>query len=141
MAHENIIGTKEGKKELDHLAKLLHLARNHDFSVFTGKDTTALPLLSFGGQGMFSVTGNILPAVMRDIVDFTISGEKEKAQELHDNYYGLFEALRLETNPMAVKEALALMGLPGGDLRPPLTRLNETNRARLETLLRERGLI
>ena len=141
MAHGNIIGTKEGRKELDHLAKLLHLARNQDFSVFTGKDTTALPLLSFGGQGMFSVSGNILPAVMRDIVDFAISGEKEKARELHDNYYELFEALRLETNPMAVKEALALMGLPGGGLRPPLTRLNDTNRARLETLLRERGMI
>lgn len=141
MAHGNIIGTKDGKKELDHLAKLLYLAKDHDFSVFTGKDTTAFPLLAFGGQGMFAVAGNVIPSVMRDIADFALGGEWEKARQLHYDHYELFEALRLETNPMAVKEALALMGLPGGGLRPPLTPLTETNREHVRTLLEERGLI
>ena len=141
MAHGNIIGTKDGKKELDHLAKLLIMAKDHEFSVFTGKDTTAYPLLSFGGQGMFSVSGNILPSVMRDIVNFSLAGEREKARGLHFRYYEVFEALRLETNPMAVKEALGLMRLPGGGLRPPLTRLSEQNRAHLENLLQRRDLI
>jgi len=139
--NENIIGTKDGKKEMDHLAKILYLARGKPFAVFTGKDTTAYPLMSFGGRGVFAVAGNIIPEVMRDLVDYCLRGEFDKAREIHYAYYELFEALRLETNPMAVKEALALMGLPGGGLRPPLTRLSEANREVLKKLLKERRLI
>jgi 4-hydroxy-tetrahydrodipicolinate synthase len=141
MENENIIATKDGKKELDHLAKILVLARGKNFGVFTGKDTTAYPLMCFGGSGVFTVAGNIVPGVMRDLVDFCLRGEFKKAEEIHYSYYELFEALRLETNPMAVKEALALMGLPGGGLRPPLTRLSEPNREVLKRLLRERHLV
>jgi len=141
MAHPNIVGTKDGKKEMDHLAKILFLARGKSFAVFTGKDTTAYPLMSFGGQGVFTVAGNIVPQVMRDMANFCLRGELAKAQALHYDYYELFEALRLETNPMAVKEALSLMGLPGGGLRLPLTRLSEPNRELLKKLLKDKGLI
>ncbi|MGB8952459.1 MAG: 4-hydroxy-tetrahydrodipicolinate synthase [Candidatus Aminicenantales bacterium] len=141
IAHENIIGTKDGKKEMDHLAKILFLARGKSFDVFTGKDTTAYPLMSFGGSGVFTVAGNIVPEVMRDLVNLCLNGELEKARALHYTHYELFEALRLETNPMAVKEALALMGMPGGGLRLPLTRLSESNREIVKRLLKERGLI
>ncbi len=139
--NENIIATKDGKKEMDHLAKILYLARGKEFGVFTGKDTTAFPLMSFGGSGVFTVAGNIVPEVMRDLVDYCLRGDFDKAREIHYAYYELFEALRLETNPMAVKGALALMGLPGGGLRLPLTRLSEPNREVLKKLLKERKLI
>jgi 4-hydroxy-tetrahydrodipicolinate synthase len=139
--NENIIATKDGKKEMDHLAKILYLARGKPFAVFTGKDTTAYPLMSFGGRGVFTVAGNIVPEVMRDLVDYCLRAEFDKARDIHYAYYDLFEALRLETNPMAVKEALALMGLPGGGLRLPLTRLSESNREVLKKLLKERKLI
>lgn len=139
--HKNIIATKDGKKEMDHLAKILYLAKGKSFSVFTGKDTTAYPLMSFGGSGVFTVAGNIIPEIMRDLVSLCLDGHFEKAREIHYKYYDLFEALRLETNPMAVKEALALMGLPGGQVRLPLTRLSEPNRDILKKLLKERGLI
>jgi 4-hydroxy-tetrahydrodipicolinate synthase len=139
--HPNIIGTKDGVKELDHLARLLHLAKGKNFAVLTGKDATAYPLIAFGGQGVFTVAGNIVPDVMRQMVDLALAGQISQAAELHDAYYELFEALRLETNPMAVKEALTLMGLPGGPLRPPLTALSEANRETLKRLLGERGLL
>ncbi len=139
--HPNIVGTKEGVKELDHLARLLHMSRGKDFAVLTGKDATAYPLIAFGGQGVFTVAGNIVPGVMRELTELALKGELAKAAEIHDAYYELFEALRLETNPMAVKEALTLMGLPGGPLRPPLTRLSATNSGLLKRLLDERGLL
>ena len=139
--NEKIIATKDGNKEMDHLAKILHLTRGRSFSVFTGKDTTVYPLLSFGGNGVFSVAGNIVPEVMRDLVTRCLDGEFKKAEEIHYANYDLFEALRMETNPMAVKEALALMGLPGGGLRSPLTRLSEPKRDILNKALKERGLI
>jgi len=138
---ENIIATKDGNKQMDHLAKILYLTKGKSFSVFTGKDTTAYPLLSFGGSGVFAVAGNIVPEVMRDLVTHCLNGEFKKAEEIHYAYYDLFEALRMETNPMAVKEALTLMGLPGGGLRPPLTRLSEPKRDILNKALKERGLI
>jgi 4-hydroxy-tetrahydrodipicolinate synthase len=141
IGHGNIVATKDGNMQMDHLAKVLWLARGTPFKVLTGKDTTCFPLISFGGSGVFTVAGNIMPAVMRDLVDFSLSGKTAQALELHVRHYELFEALRLETNPMAVKEALALMGLPGGPLRPPLTRLSEPNRAVLRKLLQERHLI
>ncbi len=141
IAHGNIVGTKDGKKELDHLAKLLHLARGNPFEVFTGKDTTAYPLMAFGGSGMFSVAANILPKVMRDIADFGLAGNHEEARTLHYAYYDIFAALRLETNPMAAKAALSLLGLPGGPLRPPLSELSDGNREIIKSLLKERGLL
>ncbi len=141
MDHGNIIGTKDGVKELDHLARLVHMARGKDFAVMTAKDATAFPLMAFGGQGVFAVAGNIVPAVMREMTDRALAGDLAGAREIHETYYELFEALRLETNPMAVKEALEQMGLPGGPLRPPLTRLSEANREVVGRLLRERGLM
>ncbi|HNQ80211.1 MAG: 4-hydroxy-tetrahydrodipicolinate synthase [Acidobacteriota bacterium] len=141
MDHGNIAGTKDGKKELDHLAKLIHLARGKNFEIFTGKDTTAYPLMAFGGSGMFSVTANILPGVMRELTDHSLAGRHEEARSLHYAYYDLFAALRLETNPMAVKAALSLLGLPGGPLRPPLSELGDGNREYIRSLLKERGLL
>jgi 4-hydroxy-tetrahydrodipicolinate synthase len=78
---------------------------------------------------------------MKNICEHAFAGEWEKARELHYTYFELFEALRLETNPMAVKEALALMGMPGGGFRPPLTPLSDSNKEKVKTLLRDRGLI
>jgi len=138
---DNIIATKDGNKAMDHLAKILHLTRGQEFVVFTGKDTTAYPFLSFGGSGVFTVAGNIVPEVMRNLVDHCLKGEFDKAEEIHHRYYSLFEALRMETNPMAAKEALSLMGLPGGGLRIPLTRLSEPKREILKKIMKEEGLI
>lgn len=137
----NIVGTKDGNKLLDHLAKVIHVTKGQDFGVFTGKDTTAYPLMMFGGSGVFTVAGNIIPEVMRDIVDLSLKGDREAAAQLHSDYYELFEALRFETNPMAAKEALGLMGLPGPYLRLPLTRLSEPKRDILKEILRQKGLI
>ncbi len=139
--HPNIVGIKEGIKLLDHVAKVVFLTRNEEFGVFTGKDTTFYPLLCFGGHGNFAIAGNVVPDVMKKIYDYYTGGEKDKARELHYKYFTLFELLRAETNPIAVKEALNLMGLPGGKLRPPLTELSSGKKDKLKKALKETGLI
>ncbi len=139
--HPNIVGTKDGNKQLDHLAKIIYLTRNDDFLVFTGKDTTAYPLVAFGGAGNFSVAGNVIPDVMATMIHHALDGNHEKARELHIRYYPLFEACRFETNPMGAKKALELMGLIEGALRPPMTRLSEANTAIMSAILKERGLV
>jgi 4-hydroxy-tetrahydrodipicolinate synthase len=139
--HPNIVGIKEGVKALDHIAKIVYLAKDQDFGVFTGKDTTLFPLLGFGGHGNFAIAGNVVPGVMKDIYEYYTKGEKDKAQEIHYKYFTLFELLRSETNPIAVKEALNLMGLPGGKLRLPLTELSDSKKEKLKQNLKDLGLI
>ncbi|RLD52430.1 MAG: hypothetical protein DRJ05_17430, partial [Bacteroidetes bacterium] len=77
--HPNIVATKDGNKQLDHLAKVIHLTRDDDFDVFTGKDTTAYPTVAFGGSGSFTVAGNAIPKVMREMIDLAVAGKNEKA--------------------------------------------------------------
>ncbi|HBX52533.1 MAG TPA: 4-hydroxy-tetrahydrodipicolinate synthase [Bacteroidales bacterium] len=139
--HSNIVGIKDGNKGLDHLAKLLSLTKDDDFCVFTGKDTTAYPLICFGGSGSFTVAGNVIPEIMKKIVDLGLSGNLKEAEKVHLEYYTLFEALRWETNPMAAKMALNLMQLPAGGLRLPLTALSEEKTSKLSDLLKEKKLI
>ena len=139
--HPNIVATKDGNKQLDHLAKVIYLTRDDDFDVFTGKDTTAYPTVAFGGSGSFTVAGNAIPDVMRKMIDFAIAGENEKARKIHVDYYPLFEAFRFETNPMAAKKALELMGLINGSLRLPLTPLGEGKTEILKSFLEERGVL
>jgi 4-hydroxy-tetrahydrodipicolinate synthase len=125
--HPNIAGIKEGVKLLDHVAKVVFLTQD--------------PLLCFGGHGNFAIAGNIVPDVMKNIYESYTKGDKDKAQELHYKYFTLFELLRAETNPIAVKEALNFMGLPGGRLRPPLTQLSSPKKEKLKKVLKETGLI
>jgi 4-hydroxy-tetrahydrodipicolinate synthase len=139
--HPNIIGIKDGNKKLDHLAKILQLTRNEDFCVFTGKDTTAYPLISFGGAGTFTVAGNIIPDIMRRMTELALEGKMEEAEVIHYKYYDLFEALRYESNPMAAKMALNLMGLPAGGHRSPLTPLSEEKTNKLRGFMQKSGVL
>ncbi|MCD4734745.1 MAG: dihydrodipicolinate synthase family protein, partial [Bacteroidales bacterium] len=139
--HPNIVATKDGNKQLDHLAKIVYLTRNEDFDVFTGKDTTAYPTVAFGGSGSFTVAGNAIPEVMKNMIELAIAGENEKARQIYLDYYPLFEAFRFETNPMAAKMALEIMGIINGTLRPPLTPLSEGKTEILKALLEEKGML
>lgn len=139
--HPNIAGIKDGNKGLDHLAKVIYLTRNENFAVFTGKDTTAYPMISFGGAGTFSVSGNIIPKEMKNLTDLALAGKLEEAKKIHYEYYELFEAMRFETNPLAAKRALELMKLPGGSVRPPLTPLGDKKTEILINTLKSKKLI
>ncbi|MCK4420491.1 4-hydroxy-tetrahydrodipicolinate synthase [candidate division WOR-3 bacterium] len=139
--HPNIVGIKDGNKQLDHLAAIIHLTKDEDFEVFTGKDTTAYPLLCAGGSGTFTVAGNIVPKVMKNIVNWTLEGKKDEAEKLHREYFSLFEAVRFETNPMGAKAALELMGYTSSSVRLPLTPLSEKKWEELKAIMNERGLL
>jgi 4-hydroxy-tetrahydrodipicolinate synthase len=139
--HPNIIGIKDGNKKLDHLAKILYLTKDDDFNVFTGKDTTAYPLISFGGAGTFTVAGNIVPGIMKKLTAFALSGNFKEAEKIHYEYYEFFEACRFESNPMAAKMALNLMRLPAGGHRSPLTPLSEGKTKILKEIMIQKGLI
>mgnify|MGYP006293552719 CR=1 FL=1 len=139
--HPNIAGIKDGNKKLDHLAKVVYLTKDDDFEVFTGKDTTAHPFACFGGSGTFTVAGNVVPKIMREMIALDLIGNFAKANEYHLKYYELFEALRFETNPMAAKMALNLMNLPAGSVRLPLTPLSEPKTQKLQEIMIKTGVL
>jgi 4-hydroxy-tetrahydrodipicolinate synthase len=139
--HPNIVGIKDGNKGLDHLAKLISLTKDDNFCVFTGKDTTAFPMICFGGAGSFTVAGNVIPDVMKNMITLALAGNLKEAEKIHFEYYPVFEALRWETNPMAAKMALNLMGLPAGGLRLPLTPLSVDKTQQLKELLAKKSLL
>jgi 4-hydroxy-tetrahydrodipicolinate synthase len=97
--------------------------------------------MSFGGAGTFTVAGNIIPEVMRSMTDLALTGKMKEAEEIHYKYYNLFEALRYESNPMAAKMALNLMGLPAGGHRSPLTPLSEEKTNKLRSFMQKSGVL
>lgn len=139
--HPNIIGIKDGNKDLGHLSQVIHLTRDDDFVVFTGKDTTAYATALMGGAGTFTVAGNLIPEIMASMLNNIFEGEFEKAEVLHHEYFDVFDACRFETNPMGAKAALKLMGLPSGPLRLPLTPLSDKYVKIIASILKERSLI
>ena len=78
---------------------------------------------------------------MTNMLKFALNGELKKAEQIHYDYYKLFEGFRFETNPMAAKKAMELMNLPGKYLRKPLTELSEGKTNILRNLLTKRNVI
>lgn len=110
-------------------------------TLLSGDDFTVLPFLAAGGDGVISVSSNVVPKLMSDLVQAALDGKLREALALQLRLQPLHRALFLESNPIPVKWALARMGLMGGELRLPLTPLAENHHAALEAELSKLGLL
>lgn len=136
----NIVGVKEAAGSIKQMSDAIQLC-GADFAVLSGDDIFTLPLLALGGQGIISVISNVVPADMAGLVDAFAEGDLAKARTLHYKMVPLIDALFIETNPIPVKTALALMGKMDGELRLPLCPMTEKGEAVLKKAMREYGLI
>ena len=146
--HGNIRGIKEASGNLLQVMEILD-GRPAGFSVLSGEDHLALPILALGGNGVISVVANEVPMLMSQMVREGLAGRLVVAREIHFRLLGLMNANFFETNPVPVKAALAMMGLIAENYRLPLTPLSGENRLRLreqlahlelvEELTRDRG--
>jgi 4-hydroxy-tetrahydrodipicolinate synthase len=114
--------------------------RPEDFTVLSGDDWLALPVIAAGGDGLISVVSNEVPAAMTALVQLLLSGDLENARSLHYRLLPLMDANFLETNPTPVKAALHLMGRIQNVLRLPLVPANEATRSSLRAALRSAGV-
>ncbi len=137
---ENIAGIKEASGDLDQVSKIIELT-DEDFAVLSGDDSLILPMLAIGGKGVISVTSNLLPPEVSLLCKHFFDGNLEEARRLHQRLQPLNRAMFMETNPIPVKTALAMMGCVEEELRLPLTPMADANRIRLEELLKNYGLI
>jgi 4-hydroxy-tetrahydrodipicolinate synthase len=136
----NIIGIKEGSGSLQQVSDIIQQARP-DFLVLSGDDPLTLPMIALGGKGVITVTANVAPTDMANLVTAALEGNNEKAQSLHYKLAPLFGALFLETNPIPVKAALAMMGKITEEVRLPLTPLAEEFRPILKKVLQQTGVL
>jgi 4-hydroxy-tetrahydrodipicolinate synthase len=120
----NIVGLKDATGDLKQASYTLELVPD-DFVLLSGEDTLVYSLMSLGGHGVISVTSNVVPGEMSDMVKEHHSGDNNIAKDLHYRLLPLCDALFVETNPIPVKGALAMMGRIVNELRLPLVPLSE----------------
>ncbi|MFB6283627.1 MAG: 4-hydroxy-tetrahydrodipicolinate synthase [Halobacteria archaeon] len=120
--HPNVAAVKEASGDINQISRLCRRTRDLDFEVVSGDDSITLPLLSVGGSGVISVTSNLFPEAMTELVDAARDGDMETAREIHRDLLPVFDSMFVETNPIPVKLAMEELGICNGDLRLPLNR-------------------
>lgn len=135
-----IVGIKEATGCMARATELI-TACGPDFAVISGDDGTFFPLLCVGGKGVISVTANIVPDLMASLYDNFIAGNYDAARGIHQRLLKLIKTMFIETNPIPVKESLAMMGKIKPELRLPLYPLADDNREVLRNVLKEYELI
>ena len=136
----NIVGVKEASGSLDQMTAVI-LACGPDFSVLSGDDTLTLPLLAVGGRGIISVVGNFLPREVAELTHAALDGDWKRARDLHWKLYPISKAMFIETNPIPVKEAMAMLGLIRAEWRLPMCPMSDGNRERLRKALIQAGVL
>jgi 4-hydroxy-tetrahydrodipicolinate synthase len=137
---KNIVGVKEASGSLDQMSQVI-AACGPDFSVLSGDDNITLPLLAIGGSGVVSVIANIVPRETAEFVHAALDGDWKRARELHYRLFPLARAAFLETNPIPIKEAMALAGMLEPEFRLPMCRMSDANREKLRAILKPYGLL
>lgn len=136
----NIIGIKEAGGNPDRVSQL-RAALGPKFEILSGDDALTLPFMAVGAQGVISVASNVIPRQVAQMVRAFARGDLRGAMNLHRKYYPLFKDLFIETNPVPVKAALAMMGLIQEEYRLPLVPMNPKNRQVLQATLQACGVL
>ena len=137
---KNIIGVKEASGNINQMMDVINQLPK-DFVVLSGDDSLTLPLMSLGGRGVISVVSNLLPKKVSRMVELYLEGKTEEAKKLHYELLPLFRAAFIETNPMPIKAAMSICGMPAGKCRLPLCDLQPQNEEKLKNVLVKMGLV
>lgn len=137
---KNIVGIKEAGGNADRVSQL-RAALGPEFIILSGDDSLTLPFMAVGAQGVVSVASNVIPAEVATMVRAFMRGDLATAQKLHAQYYPLFKDLFIETNPIPVKAALAMMKLIAEEYRLPLVPMHPKNRQKLRATLKACGVL
>ncbi|HYK89480.1 MAG TPA: 4-hydroxy-tetrahydrodipicolinate synthase, partial [Acidobacteriota bacterium] len=137
---KNVVGVKEGSGSVQQASDIVQTCGER-LTLLAGDDALTLPMMAIGGKGVITVTANIVPTDMANLVKAFATGKIEEAQKIHFKLSPLFAALFYETNPIPVKEALGMMGKIDPELRLPLCAMATETREKLASVLKDMGLI
>ena len=136
---ENIIGIKEASGNLVQVSEIIKSC-GPAFEVISGEDALTWPILALGGKGVISVTANLVPDKFAQLCSAALAGDMETARSVHYELMKLNDIMFIETNPIPVKTALAIMGRIDNEFRAPLCAPSENNLAALQSVLKEYSL-
>ncbi|MCP9470128.1 MAG: 4-hydroxy-tetrahydrodipicolinate synthase [Nitrospira sp.] len=139
-AIDTIVGVKEGSGSVQQASDIVQMCGDR-ITVLAGDDSLTLPMMAVGAKGVITVTANIVPTEMAQLVKTFADGKIVEARRLHFALSPLFAALFLETNPIPVKEALGMMGKIDPELRLPLCPMGKETRDKLRHVLKDMNLI
>lgn len=130
----NIVAIKEASGNVEQAAEIIRITPA-DFEVYSGDDALTLPILAVGGKGIISVAGHVVGNRIQAMIQAFLAGDIKKAQEINLSILPVFKSMFIVTNPIPVKTAVGLMGLPAGTFRLPLTPADDAVVAKLKAVL------
>ena len=137
---DNIVAVKEASGNVEQAMEIKYLCGDK-VTLLSGEDSLTLPLMAVGGKGIVSVVGNIVPKDMKALIVSFEDGNMEEAYRWAMRLFPLSRAMFIETNPIPVKTAMNVLGMPSGPLRLPLTPMKDGNRKKLYSVLQSYGLV
>jgi 4-hydroxy-tetrahydrodipicolinate synthase len=138
---KTLVGIKEATADLNQISEVIRLCPD-GFAVMSGDDFTSMPTVLIGGTGVISVTSNVQPKEMAQMIDAALAGDLAKAKELHYKLFPLMQAMFIDTNPVPAKTALELMGkIKSSAPRLPLYQMNDATVEKLKKVLVASGLL
>jgi 4-hydroxy-tetrahydrodipicolinate synthase len=136
----NVVSIKEASGSVERVNQLV-AALPDGFTVLSGDDSMTLPFISVGATGVISVASNLIPRAMSDLVNAALADDLPSARRQHRQLYPLLSAfLKLDSNPVPIKAAMALKGLIGGDLRLPMVPMAQAKQEELRAVLERLGI-
>lgn len=136
-----VVAVKEASGDINQMADVYRLC-GHNLNVLSGDDAMLLPLLAIGGKGVISVVNNIVPADVAAVIAAWEAGDANLARERFYKLLPLCKAMFIETNPIPIKTAMAMVGrIPSDEMRLPICAMNEANKEKLRAALTEYGLL
>jgi 4-hydroxy-tetrahydrodipicolinate synthase len=139
-AHQRIIGTKEASGVLSQITDIL-VGRPEGFAVLSGDDEMTLATCALGGDGLISVASNAAPRLMAELVRKARAGDAAGARALHLRALPLMRATTVESNPIPIKAALAMLGRFEPVLRSPLVQLETRHESVVRSALQRAGVL
>src|SRR5580700_1376224 len=136
----NIVGVKEASGNIGQMARVVHEVPD-EFIVLSGDDSITLPLVALGGRGIISVVSNEIPGEMTRLAQLAMAGDYAGARAVQRAWLPLMDVNFVESNPIPVKAAMAMMGLCEPVWRLPMTAPSAANRAKIEAVLEQVGLL
>lgn len=136
----NIVAVKEASGSLDQVSEIVRTARP-GFQVYSGDDALTLPVLAVGGCGIISVAGHAVAERMQEMIGAYLAGDVKKAQTIHLELMPFFKVIFVTTNPIPIKTAVNLMGLTGGNFRPPMVPPTAAETEQLRNVMRNLHII
>lgn len=136
--HPHIVAVKEAGGSVDRASAILTRC---NITVLSGDDSLTLPMMAVGGKGVISVASNVAPAPVARMTHLALEGKWDEARRLHLQYYPLFTDLFIDTNPIPVKAAMAMMGLIEEAYRLPMCAMSDSLKNTLRHTLQDLNLL